>query len=189
MYVNEFVRANVETGDVLRSSLFSFCFSDRNCGCAKETATSWASHASQVHFATDGEIESACENGDDSNCDQSDASNGEIMEKVCRDVHLGSDNERFLRHRFFPKPKVIATQNSLPKRNHAAKEAVSAALQTSTRQRSERRTKPSDTPTTKPRPCVKTMLADTELDLRIFVLYYMSTPRKEYDGVSGNHLG
>ena len=51
---------------------------------------------------------------------------------------LVPDNGRFLRHRFSPKPKVIATQNSLPKRNHVAKEAVSAALQTRTRQRSER---------------------------------------------------
>ena len=36
-------------------------------------------------------------------------------------------NGRFLRHRFSPKPKVIATPISLPKRNHVAKEAVSAA--------------------------------------------------------------
>ena len=46
-------------------------------------------------------------------------------------------NGRFLRHRFSPKPKVIATQNSLPNRDHVAKEAVSAALQTRKRQRSE----------------------------------------------------
>ena len=48
-----------------------------------------------------------------------------------------SHNGRFLRRRFSPKPKVIATQNSLPKRNHVAKEAVSAAWQAKTRQRSE----------------------------------------------------
>jgi len=35
-------------------------------------------------------------------------------------------NGRFLRHRFSPKPTSIATLNSLPKRNHVAKEAVSA---------------------------------------------------------------
>ena len=69
-------------------------------------------------------------------------------------------NGRFLRHRFSPKPKVIASQNSLPKRNHVAKEAVSAARQTKTRQRSERTCKPNDAPKTKPRPCVKTMLHD-----------------------------
>ena len=69
-------------------------------------------------------------------------------------------NGRFLRHRFSPKPKVIATRNSLPKRNHVAKEAVSAAWQTSTRQRSERICNPNDAPRTKPRPCVKTMLGD-----------------------------
>ena len=71
-----------------------------------------------------------------------------------------SPNGRFLRHRFSPKPKVIATQSSLPKRNHVAKEAVSAAWQTKTRQRSERISKPNDAPKTKPRPCVKTMLCD-----------------------------
>ena len=67
-------------------------------------------------------------------------------------------NGRFLRHRFSPKPTSVATPNSLPKRNHVAKEAVSAAWQTRTRQRSERIRKPNDTPRTKPRPCVKTML-------------------------------
>ena len=54
--------------------------------------------------------------------------------------HLGnsaSANGRFLRHRFSPKPRNVATENSLPKRNHVAKEAVSAAWQTSRRQRSE----------------------------------------------------
>ena len=70
------------------------------------------------------------------------------------------DNGRFLRHCFSPKPKVIATQNSLPKRIHVAKEAVSAAWQTRTRQRSERICKPNDAPKTKQRPCVKTMLGD-----------------------------
>ena len=47
-------------------------------------------------------------------------------------------NGRFLRHRFSPKPTSVATQNSLPKRDHVAKEAVSTALQTKTRQRSDR---------------------------------------------------
>ena len=51
-------------------------------------------------------------------------------------------------------------KNSLPKRTHVAKEAVSAARQTKTRQRSERICKPNDASTTKPRPCVKTMLCD-----------------------------
>ena len=69
-----------------------------------------------------------------------------------------SPNGRFLRHRFSPKPEVIATANSLPKRNHAAKEAVSAARQTKTRLRSERICKSNDAPRAKPRPCVKTML-------------------------------
>ena len=72
-----------------------------------------------------------------------------------------SHNGRFLRHRFFSKPTNVAAQNSLPKRKHVAKEAVSAAWQTKTRQRSERISKPKDALTTKPRPCVKTMLADT----------------------------
>ena len=67
-------------------------------------------------------------------------------------------NGRFLRHRFSPKPKVIATPNSLPKRIHVAKEAVSAAWQTKTRHRSDRRGKPNESPKTKPRPCVKNML-------------------------------
>ena len=42
-------------------------------------------------------------------------------------IHLGASNGRFLRHRFSPKPTSVATTNSLPKRNHVAKEAVSAA--------------------------------------------------------------
>ena len=33
-------------------------------------------------------------------------------------------NGSFLRHRFSPKPTSVATPNSLPKRNHVAKEAV-----------------------------------------------------------------
>ena len=45
------------------------------------------------------------------------------------------------------------------KRNNVAKEAVSAAWQTGTRQRSERICNPKDAPRTKPRLCVKTMLA------------------------------
>ena len=49
-----------------------------------------------------------------------------------------STNGRFLRHRFSPKPTNVATPNSLPKRIHVAKEAVSTALQTNSRQRSER---------------------------------------------------
>ena len=40
-----------------------------------------------------------------------------------------SPNGRFLRHRFSSKPTSVATVNSLPKRNHVAKEAVSAAWQ------------------------------------------------------------
>ena len=76
---------------------------------------------------------------------------------------LRAANGRFLRHRFSPKPKVIATTNSLPKRNHVAKEAVSAAWETRTRKRSEQRGKPNDAPKTKPRPCVKTMLCVGEL--------------------------
>ena len=45
-------------------------------------------------------------------------------------IHGRSHNGRFLRHRFSPKSKSAATPNSLPKRNHVAKEAVSAARQT-----------------------------------------------------------
>ena len=77
-----------------------------------------------------------------------------------------SHNGRFLRHRFSPKPLSVATALSLPKRTRVAKEAVSAALQTSTRQRSERRFKPNDAPTTKPRPYVKTMLAARRAAIR-----------------------
>ena len=43
-----------------------------------------------------------------------------------------------------------------------AKEAVSAAMQTGTRQQSERICELIDAPRTKPRPCVKIMLADSE---------------------------
>ena len=71
-------------------------------------------------------------------------------------------NGRFLRHRFSLKPRNAATRNSLPKRNHVAKEAVSAAWETRSRQRSERICKPNDAPRTKPRPSVKTMLSDSE---------------------------
>jgi hypothetical protein len=77
-----------------------------------------------------------------------------------------SCNGRFLRHRFSPKPTSVAITISLPKRNHVAKEAVSAALQTRTRQRSERIRKPNDAPKTKPRPCVKTMLHDRWISVR-----------------------
>ena len=42
-------------------------------------------------------------------------------------IRLGAANERFLRHRFSPKSKSVATLFSLPKRIHVAKEAVSAA--------------------------------------------------------------
>ena len=90
----------------------------------------------------------------------------EIVRIVSRMGIPRPDNGRFLRHRFSPKPKVIATQNSLPKRNHVAKEAVSAALQTMTRRQSERICKPNDAPTTKPRPCVKTMLYAPSLRFR-----------------------
>ena len=52
-------------------------------------------------------------------------------------IQRRSHNGRFLRNRFSPKPVSVATTNSLPKRNHVAKEAVSAAWHTRTRQRSE----------------------------------------------------
>ena len=48
-------------------------------------------------------------------------------------------NGRLLRHRFSPKSKSVVTQNSLPKRNHVAKEAVSTARQTKKRYRGEDR--------------------------------------------------
>ena len=82
-------------------------------------------------------------------------------ERNCNHSEL-PHNGRFLRHRFSPKPKSVATPNTLPKRNHVAKQAVSAAWQTKTRQRSERICKPNDAPKTKPRPCVKTMLHDPD---------------------------
>ena len=78
-----------------------------------------------------------------------------------------SHNVRFLRHRFLPKTTSVATPNSLPKRNHIAKEAVSAAWQTKTRHRSGRCSKPNDAPRAKPRPCVKTMLCDATLHWRL----------------------
>ena len=68
----------------------------------------------------------------------------EIFGETCFFNTLVTDNGRFLRHRFSTKPKVIASQNSLPKRNHVAKKAVSAAWQTETRQWSERICKPND---------------------------------------------
>ena len=55
--------------------------------------------------------------------------------------------------------------NQSTKNNRVAKEAVSAAWQTEQRHRSERHGKPNSGPRTKPRPCVKTMLADAELRL------------------------
>ena len=90
----------------------------------------------------------------------------EIFGETCFFNTLVTDNGRFLRHRFSPKPTSVATAISLPKRNHVAKEAVSAAWQTKTRQRSERICKTNDAPRTKPRPCVKTMLHVSELRLR-----------------------
>ena len=67
---------------------------------------------------------------------------------------------KVLRHRFSPKPTNVATPNSLPKKIRVAKEAVSAASQAKTHHQGVRRGKPNDAPTTKPRPCVKTMLGD-----------------------------
>ena len=58
------------------------------------------------------------------------------METVDQHRALGPHNGRFLRHRFSPKLTNVATPISLPKRNHVAKEAVSAAWQTKTRFRS-----------------------------------------------------
>jgi len=97
-----------------------------------------------------------------------------------------SPSGRFLRHRFSPKPKVVATPNSLPKRNHIAKEAVSAARQTKTRQRSERICEPNDAPRTKPRPCVKTMLSGTSGGVRhaISVGFHRRHDRR----ANGDHL-
>ena len=83
-----------------------------------------------------------------------------VVNAMCHAQYGRSPNGRFLRHRFSPKSKSAATPNSLPKRNHVAKEAVSAVLQTRMHQRSERTCKPNDAPRTKPRPCVKTMLCD-----------------------------
>ena len=50
---------------------------------------------------------------------------------------VGAYNGRFLRHRFSPKSKSVATPISLPKRNHVARDAVSTASQTNTRQLGE----------------------------------------------------
>ena len=63
--------------------------------------------------------------------------------------------------------KSVAIQNSLPKRNHVAKEAVSTAWQTNTRQRSEQTGKPNDAPRTKQWPCVKTMLSNRGLPFEV----------------------
>ena len=60
-----------------------------------------------------------------------------VAEQLYELVDHGSHNGRFLRHRFSPKPTNVATPNSLPKRIHVAKEAVSTAWQTKVRQRSE----------------------------------------------------
>ena len=72
---------------------------------------------------------------------------------------IGSHSGRFLRHRFSPKTKSVATQISLPKRNHVAKEAASTALQTNTRRRIVKYGKPNDNLMTKLWLCVKTILA------------------------------
>ena len=85
---------------------------------------------------------------------------GEIENGQRSEGKVRPDNGTFLRHRFSPKPTSVATPTSLPKRNHVAKKAVSAALQTKTCPRSDRHGKPKDAPKTKPRPSVKTMLWD-----------------------------
>jgi len=59
--------------------------------------------------------------------------------------------------------KRRATPNSLPKIIRVAKEAVSAAWQSKTCDRSGQFVKPNDAPRTKPRPCVKTMLSGDEV--------------------------
>ena len=94
-------------------------------------------------------------------------------------------NGRFLRHRFSPKSKSVATVISLPKRNHVAKETVSAAWQTRTRQRSERICKPNDAPKTKPRPCVKPMLADAMR--RQFTNHWQSACKPRLQSAQANH--
>ena len=73
-----------------------------------------------------------------------------------------SPNGRFLRHRFSPKPKVIATSNQFTKKKQACQRGGVRGVANKPRQRSERRFKPNDAPRTKPRPCVKTMLADNQ---------------------------
>ena len=89
-----------------------------------------------------------------------------IRDSQCREEFVQrfsrADNGRVLRHRFSPKATSVATPISLPKRNRAAKEAVSAALQTKMHHRNDRHGKSNESPRTKPRPCVKTMLHDRE---------------------------
>ena len=79
---------------------------------------------------------------------------------TCFFNELVPNNGRFYDTAFSPQAKSVATPISLPKRNHVAKEAVSAAQPAKTRHRRVRHGKPNDAPTTKPRPCVKNMLCD-----------------------------
>ena len=72
-----------------------------------------------------------------------------------------SHNGRFLRHRFSPKSKSVATQNSLPKKSHVAKErGVHGDANQHATMLAGQHGKPNDAPTTKPLHGVKTMLGD-----------------------------
>ena len=69
--------------------------------------------------------------------------------------------------------------------NHVAKEAVSAALQTKTRQRSEGICKPNDARSTKPRPSVKTMLDDYgPLPIMVAIFVFMLLIVRDTRGAS-----
>ena len=76
---------------------------------------------------------------------------------------------RGVQRKFFTTPLLAEANkrrvcNQFTKKKDVAKEAVSAAMQTGTRQQSERICELIDAPRTKPRPCVKIMLADSEAD-------------------------
>ena len=70
------------------------------------------------------------------------------------------DNGRFLRHRFSPKPKVIATANSLPKKNTLPKRRCPRRCKPERDNGASGVSRPNIALTTKPRPRVKNMLGD-----------------------------
>ena len=84
------------------------------------------------------------------------------------------------------KAKVIATQISLPKRNQVAKEAVSAALQTRTRQRSELICKPKRCSKDEATALRKNHVVRWNLRMTFAICYRPHAPATASDGDTSN---